>query len=252
MQAPHNALKAALAAGRVQRGVWLNLGGAITAEIAGHAGFDWALIDGEHGPWDPVGIREQLIALEGTGTSAVLRLPAAEAWIAKQALDLGAQTLMVPMIETADAAREMVAACRYPPEGVRGLGAAVARSGGYGRLGAYTRTANDEICLIVQVESRAALRNLDAICAVDGVDCVFVGPADLGADMGFRDALDHPDLWAEIFAALAQIAASGKPSGIIMFDPASVRDMVMRGVGFVGVGSDAMLLNSALHAAARP
>jgi 4-hydroxy-2-oxoheptanedioate aldolase len=217
MTAPRNDLKAALAAGRVTRGIWMNLGSEITAEMAGRAGFDWALADGEHGPWDPVGARRQLIALEGTGTAPVLRLPCAEDWIIKQALDLGAQTLMVPMIDTAAEAEAVVRACRYPPEGHRGMGAAVARAAAYGAIGDYSATAAAETCIIVQAESGVAMENLAEIAAVDGVDCVFIGPADLGADLGYRDDLDADALWDIVCAGLSGIRDAGKAAGVIAF-----------------------------------
>ncbi|MBF9042186.1 2-keto-3-deoxy-L-rhamnonate aldolase [Rhodobacterales bacterium HKCCE4037] len=241
-----NALKEALAAGRVQRGVWLNLPGAVTAEMAGRAGFDWCLIDGEHGPWDPVGIREQLIALAGTGTEALVRVPVGEDWILKQVLDIGAKSFLVPMVNSAEQAAQVVRACRYPPEGVRGMGASVARAGDFGRTDGYPARANGDICIMVQAESQAALDNLEAITAVDGVDCVFIGPADLGADMGYRDDLANPDLWSAIGAAIETIRAGGKAAGIIVSGAEAEAKMLELGVNFLGCGSDAALLQAAL------
>ncbi|WP_224814818.1 HpcH/HpaI aldolase/citrate lyase family protein [Hasllibacter sp. MH4015] len=252
MAAPHNTLKAALAEGRVQRGLWLNLPGPVPAEIAGAAGFDWCLIDGEHGPWDPTGIRDQLIALAATGTQAVVRVPVAEDWIIKQALDLGAQTLLIPMINSAEEARAVVRACRYPPQGVRGMGAMVARAGGYGATERYAATANDQICILVQAESRAAMDDLAEITAVDGVDGVFIGPADLGADMGYRDDLANPDLWTAVGAGIETIRAGGKAPGIIVSGAEAEAKMLELGVTFLGCGSDASLLHKALSALARP
>lgn len=251
MPAPVNKLKAALARGDMQRGLWLNLPGGIAAEIAGHAGFDWCLIDGEHGPWDPTGIREQLIALAGTGTSAVVRVPVAEDWVIKQALDLGVQTLLIPMVNSVSEAEAVVRACRYPPDGVRGMGASVARAGGYGSIAEYAATANDQICILVQAESGAAMADLEAITAVDGVDGVFIGPADLGADLGYRDDLANPDLWAQIDAGVATIRAGGKAAGIIVFGAEAEARVTKAGVNFLGCGSDAAILRSALSAMAR-
>lgn len=250
MPAPHNTLKAALVRGDVLRGIWLNLPGAITAEMAGHAGFDWCLVDGEHGPWDPAALRAQLIALAATPTPSIVRVPVAEEWILKQALDLGAQTVLIPMINSAAEAEAVVRACRYPPEGTRGMGAAVARVGRYGAIDAYPATANDQICVLVQAESRAALEDLDAITAVEGVDGVFIGPADLGCDMGYRDDLGNPDLWRVIDAALAQIRAGGKAAGVLVSGAemeARVRDA---GANFIGVGGDAGILQAGLRALA--
>jgi 4-hydroxy-2-oxoheptanedioate aldolase len=248
---PPNALKAALADGRRQRGVWLNLGSEITAELAGRAGFDWAVADGEHGPWDPVALRRQLIALEGTGCAGVLRVPAAEDWILKQALDLGAQTLLVPMIDSAEEAAAVVRACRYPPDGVRGMGASVARAAGFGATADYAQTAADEICIIVQAESRAAIGALEAICAVDGVDAVFIGPADLGADMGLRHDLDADALWDEVILGLSRIRSAGKAPGVLAMTEQRRAQCIEAGATFLGVASDAMLLQGALAQAAR-
>lgn len=247
MAAPKNELKTALALGRVQRGLWLNLPGMVTAEMAGRAGFDWCLIDGEHGPWDPAGIREQLIALDGTGTAAVVRVPVADDWVIKQALDLGVQTLLVPMVNSAAEAQAVVQACRYPPDGVRGMGAMVARAGRFGGSPRYTANANDQICILVQAESGAAMDDLAAITAVDGVDGVFIGPADLGADMGFRDNLADPDLWSIVGAGIETIRAGGKAAGIIVSGVEIEARMLDLGVTFLGCGSDAMLLQSALE-----
>src|SRR6056297_216523 len=138
MPAPTNRLKSDLAAGKLLRGIWLNLGSGLVAEMAGNAGFDWCLIDGEHGPWDPAAIRAQLIALAATPAEAVVRVPVAEDWVLKQALDLGAQTVLVPMVDSAAQARAVVRACRYPPDGGRGQGAMVARAAGYGAVPDYT------------------------------------------------------------------------------------------------------------------
>lgn len=251
MPASVNALKAALARGDMQRGLWLNLPGVVTAEIAGNAGFDWCLIDGEHGPWDPAGIREQLIALAATPAHAVVRVPVAEDWVIKQALDLGVQTLLVPMVNSAAEAEAVVRACRYPPEGVRGMGAMVARAGGFGAVEGYPASANDQICILVQAESRAAMEDLEAITAVDGVDGVFIGPADLGADMGYRDDLGNADLWAMIDAGAATIRAGGKAAGIIVGGAEMEARMVAAGINFLGCGADATVLRGALAELAR-
>ncbi|MEJ6388678.1 HpcH/HpaI aldolase family protein [Gymnodinialimonas ulvae] len=252
MAAPKNELKANLAAGRVQRGLWLNLPGMVSAEMAGRAGFDWCLVDGEHGPWDPSAIRDQLIALEGTGTPAVVRVPVGEDWVIKQALDLGVQTLLVPMVNSADEARAIVRACRYPPEGVRGMGAMVARAGRFGATENYPATANAEICILVQAESRAALDDLEAITAVDGIDGVFVGPADLGADMGYRDDLGNRAVWDAVSQAIKTIRAGGKSAGIIVAGAEAEARMLDLGVTFLGCGADAAVLQNALTALARP
>ena len=250
MPAPKNTLKAAMHEGRHLRGLWLALGSETVTEIAGRAGFDWCLVDGEHGPWDPATIRRQLMVLAGTGTQAIVRVPVNADWVIKQALDIGAQSVMVPMVHSADEARAAVAACRYPPQGVRGNGGATIRAGGFGAIPDYTATANDEICVIVQAESRAALADLAAIAAVEGVDCVFIGPADLAADMGHRDDPGHPDVQAAIADAIPRIRAAGKAAGIILGSPQARADAVARGVNFLGMGSEATLLADALRALA--
>jgi 4-hydroxy-2-oxoheptanedioate aldolase len=243
-------LKSDLAAGRLCKGIWLNLGSPLVAELAGNSGFDWCLIDGEHGPWDPTAIRAQLMALAATPAQAVVRVPVAEDWVIKQALDLGVQTLLVPMVDSAEEAAAVVRACRYPPQGVRGQGALVARATGFNAIADYTTNANDEICILVQAESRAALVDLDRIAAVDGVDGVFIGPADLAADMGHRDDPGHPDVQAAIAAAIPRIRAAGKAAGIILGTAEARAAAVAQGVNFLGMGSEATLLADALRALA--
>ena len=246
MPAPINELKAALASGEVQRGLWLALGSEAVTEIAGQAGFDWCLVDGEHGPWDPTLIRRQLMVLAGTGTPGVVRVPVDEPWVLKQALDIGAQSVMVPMVGTAGQARAAVAACRYPPEGIRGNGGQTMRAGAYGGITDHAATANDEICLIVQAESRAALDNLDEIAAVDGVDCVFFGPADLAADMGHRDDPMNAEVWDGIRHGIDVIRTAGKAVGIFG-PPALEGQMIEAGVSMLSAGADAAVLTAALR-----
>lgn len=249
MPAPKNPLKSALAEGRLQRGLWLNLSSPLVAEMAGQAGFDWCLIDGEHGPWDPAGIRDQLIALEGTGTTAVIRVPCDAPWILKQALDLGVQSVLVPMVHSAAQARAVVGSLRYPPAGIRGHGAMVARAGGFGRIADYAATADSQVCCLVQAESQAAMDDIDAIAATDGVDAVFIGPADLAADMGHLTDQDHPEVQAVIADSIARILAQGKPAGIICA-PADFARYIDLGVTFLGMGSDAMILQAGMAALA--
>lgn len=246
MPAPINMLKSAMAEGRMLRGLWLALGSETVTDNAGRAGFDWCLVDGEHGPWDPAGIRRQLMVLAGTGTPAVVRVPVNCDWVLKQALDIGAQSVMVPMVNSVAEAEAAVAACRYPPQGVRGNGGATMRAGGYGAIPDYAATANDQICVIVQAESRAAMADLAGITAVDGVDCVFIGPADLAADMGYRDNMVAPEVWAEIHRAIAVITAAGKTAGIIV-PPAMAPEMTKAGVRFLGLGSDSNILTEGLR-----
>ena len=246
MPAPKNSLKQAMTEGRLQRGLWVALGSETVTDIAGRAGFDWCLLDGEHGPWDPAGLRRQLMVLAGTGTPAVVRVPVNSDWVLKQALDIGAQTVMVPMVHSAAEAQAAVAACRYPPAGIRGNGGATHRAGAYGAIPDYAASANDQICVIVQAESRAAMADLAAIAAVDGVDCVFIGPADLAGDMGLRDDMGNPKLWEEIRRGVGVITAAGKVAGIIV-PPGMAADMVAAGVRFLGLGSDSNILTDGLQ-----
>jgi len=250
MTAPKNTLKDALARGDMLRGLWLALGSEPVTEIAGRAGFDWCLIDGEHAPFDPTLIRRQLIALEATGTPAVVRAPCAEHWVLKQLLDIGAQTIMVPMVSSAREAEEIVRACHFPPMGTRGMGGATTRSGGYGAWPDYPAAAGDQIALILQVESRAALDELEAIANVPGVDCVFIGPADLSADMGYRDDFLAPALWDTIADAVKTIRCTGTSAGLIG-PPQMNATMVEAGVNFLGLGADTGALTEALTALAR-
>ncbi|MEM7722279.1 MAG: HpcH/HpaI aldolase/citrate lyase family protein [Pseudomonadota bacterium] len=250
MAAPKNTLKAALAEGRLQRGLWLALGSETVTEIAGRAGFDWCLIDGEHAPFDPTLIRRQLMTLEATGTPAVVRVPSIDHWVLKQILDIGAQSIMVPMINSAAEARAAVAACRYPPEGTRGMGGVTTRASGYGARPGFEATANDEICLFLQVESRAALDDLEAIATTDGVDCIFIGPADLSADMGYRDNILAPPVWEAISAAVKTICAAGRAAGIIG-PPSMNAAMIEAGVTFLGLGADTGIMTDALRALAK-
>ncbi|PWJ18047.1 HpcH/HpaI aldolase family protein [Jannaschia seohaensis] len=234
-----NMLKDRLARGEVTRGLWQNLPGPEAAEIAARAGFDWIVLDGEHGPWDPVGLRLKLIA----APEGVVRIPALEDWIVKQALDLGARTLLVPMVDTAEQARAAVAAARYPPEGRRGVGAMVARAGRWGADPGYLDRANDEVSIWVQAESRMALENLEEICATPGVDCVFIGPADLAWDMGLRP--DAPEFQSILAEAIARIAGCDTPPGIFAAQP---QRWIEAGARVVCLGSDAMVLTSGLAA----
>lgn len=247
MQTPKNVLKVALQAGQVQHGIWLTSGTSVLAELAGNAGFDWCLIDGEHGPNTVSEMLPQLQALAISGTPSVVRIANAEAWMVKQVLDLGCQTVLVPMVDDADMARDMAHAMRYPPQGNRGMGAALARATAWGSVGDYPYAANEEMCLLVQAESARAIQNIDEIAATDGVDGVFVGPADLSADMGHPGQPDHPDVEAAIDHAIARIVAAGKIAGIITFDENRFAEYADKGVTFLGIGGDMAVLNTALQ-----
>jgi 4-hydroxy-2-oxoheptanedioate aldolase len=247
MPAPHNTLKAALATKTVQMGLWMNLVSPIAAEALSGTGFDWLLIDGEHGPNDIPTILAQVQAI-GSRTSVVVRPPVGEVRMIKQLLDLGVQTILVPMIESADHAAQMVKAMHYPPVGMRGVGATIARASDYGRITDYITTANDQTCLILQIESRAGLAALPEILKLDGVDGVFIGPADLAADMGYPGNAAAPEVQATIDSTLAAIIASGKSAGILTFDAKAAQRYAAMGVTFLGIGSDVAVLVKAMTA----
>lgn len=246
-----NPFKQALARGETQIGLWLSLAQPYTTEVCATAGFEWLLIDGEHAPNDVRSTLAQLQAAAAYGSHPVVRVVQGDAALMKQMLDIGVQTLLVPMVDTAQQARALVAATRYPPEGIRGVGAAVARASRWALRANYLDIANDEVCLLVQAESTLALKNLEELCAVEGVDGVFIGPADLAASMGHRGHADHPAVQAAIDDAMRCIVASGKAAGTLTSDPALARKYLALGARFVAVGIDVTLLAQATRGLAR-
>lgn len=242
MPAPTNRFKANLTSGNVQLGLWLAMGSGYAAEIAATAGFDWLLIDGEHAPNTLSTLNEQLMALSGHDVSPVVRVPHNDPALIKQLLDLGAQSLLCPMVNSADEARAIVEAMRYPPNGIRGVGHMLGRASGFNAITDYLQTGEDQLCLIVQAESVAAMDAIEEICAVDGVDGVFVGPADLCADMGLLPDVTHPDVRAAVRDGLKRIRAAGKAAGIIDGDPVLIQEDIDSGANIVAVGADVTLL----------
>ena len=247
MPAPTNPFKAAITTGKTVIGCWCALGDPLATEIAGTAGFDWLLVDSEHTPYDISRIRLQLMALEASESHAAVRVPVGETWILKQVLDAGAQTVLVPMVETAQQARQLVHDVRYPPTGGRGVGYSGARCSRFGAITDYGQTADDQICLLIQVENRAGIANLDEILAVDGIDGVFIGPADLSADMGHMGQLTHPEVQATIKDAFARIEAAGKAPGVLATTPEMTQDVLDWGARFVATGLDLLILARALR-----
>ncbi len=245
MKNPVNPFKRALAQKELQIGLWLGLANSYTTEICAGAGFDWLLIDGEHAPNDLNTILAQLQVIAGYPAShAIARVPVGHghvgAALIKQYLDLGVQTILVPMVDTAEQARAVVQATRYPPQGIRGMGGA--RASRWGRVADYGHQANEQICVLVQAETQTALDNLDAIVAVDGVDGVFIGPADLSASIGFIGQQDHPQVRAAMEDAFERILRAGKAPGILMADEALARRYIDLGGLFVAVGLDSNVL----------
>ena len=237
-----NPFKAALQRGDKLVGLWLSMAHPYSAEICATAGFHWLLIDGEHAPNDVRSTLAQLQAVAPYPAHPVARAVSGDPALIKQLLDIGVQTLLVPMVDTPEQAAALVAATRYPPQGTRGVGAAAARASHWGARRDYLETANDDACLLVQAETVAALQNLERICAVDGVDGVFIGPADLAASMGHRGRPGHPEVQAAIEAAIKTIVASGKAAGTLTGDTALARRYLELGVSFVAVGIDVSLL----------
>jgi 4-hydroxy-2-oxoheptanedioate aldolase len=244
MDLPVNAFKGALREGRPQIGLWSVLANASVAELLGASGYDWLLIDMEHAPNELTGVQAQLQALRGSATTPIVRPPWNDMVWLKRVLDLGAQTLLVPYVQTAEEAADAVAFMRYPPAGRRGV-AGGTRATQWGRIRDYYKRVEDELCLLVQVESRQGLENLDAIAATPGVDGVFIGPADLSADMGHLGDPQHPDVQAAIEDAVRRIRAAGKAAGILARGEDGARRWLSAGCLFVAVGVDASLLAQA-------
>ncbi len=246
MPAPINLFKAALKAGRPQIGCWLALANAYTAEIAGGAGFDWLLLDGEHAPNDIPLLTAQLQALATSPSHPIVRVSIGESWMIKQVLDIGAQTILVPMVESGAQAQMLARAMRYPPHGMRGVGAALARASKFNAIPDYLQTANDQVCLLLQIESRAGLDALEDIANTDGIDGVFIGPADLAADMGYLGKPGAPEVQTAVEDALKRIIACGKAAGILTSDLKLAKRYLDLGATFVAVGNDVNLFSNAM------
>ena len=250
MAAPTNTFKQALASGQRQIGCWMSFAEAVTAEVMGTAGFDWLVIDGEHGANDIRSIRDQLMALAASDSHPVVRVPVGETWIIKQALDAGAQTILIPMVESAEQAQGIVRACQYPPHGIRGVGATAARATMFGSVSEYVQTADREICILLQVENRAGIAALDEILEVKGVDGVFIGPADLSTDMGFQGNSAAPEVQTVIKDALSRIKAAGKAPGVLGIGEGAIQGYADMGAQFLAVGIDVLVLAQASRALA--
>ncbi|TDN87770.1 aldolase/citrate lyase family protein [Microbacterium sp. BK668] len=235
--------RAALAsASRPLAGMWVCSGSPLVAEICAGAGLDWVLIDMEHAPNGLESVVSQLHAVSAYPVTAVVRVPIGDVVTIKQVLDLGAQNLLVPMVSSAEEARAVVRAVRYPPRGMRGVGSALARSGRWNRVDGYLQDADAHVSLFVQVETAAGVEAAAEIAAVDGVDGVFVGPSDLAASMGVLGEQTHPDVMAAVRRTFDAVKGAGKPVGVNAFDPAVADGYVRDGVDFILVGADVALL----------
>lgn len=242
MEMPVNAFKRALQSGQPQIGLWMGMADAYVAELLATCGFDWICIDGEHAPNDVRSVLAQLQAMAPHPVRAIVRPVHGNAVLIKQYLDIGAQTLLIPMIETAEQASQMVAATRYPPQGIRGVGSALARASLWNQVDGYLQRCDAEMCVLVQIESVNALRNLDSIAAVDGVDGVFFGPADLSASMGLLGKSLDPSVRSAILDGIARARMAGKAAGVLSGDRKFAQDCIAAGALFVAVGVDTTLL----------
>lgn len=223
-------------------GIWVCSGSPLVAEIVAGSGIDWTLIDMEHSPNGLESVLSQLQAVAAYPVTPVVRVPIGDVVTLKQVLDLGAQNILVPMVSSADQARELVRAVRYPPRGVRGVGSALARSARWNRVDDYLATADDHVALFVQVETVEGVEAAGEIADVDGIDGVFVGPSDLAASMGLLGQQTHPDVVAAVTRAFEAVRAVGIPVGVNAFDPEAARRYLEAGASFVLVGADVALL----------
>jgi 4-hydroxy-2-oxoheptanedioate aldolase len=239
---PQNQFKRALAAGKTQFGLWSTLSNAFAVEVIAGAGYDWLLLDTEHSPGDPLTVLPQLQTIAGYPTVSALVRPAAnDAVLIKRFLDIGAQTLLIPYVQTREEAEYAVRATRYPPHGIRGV-SALTRATRFGREKDYFATCADDICVIVQIETQEALNNLDAIAKVEGIDALFIGPADLAASLGYGANQGHADMRATVIDTIKRIKALGKPAGLLTGDAVLQRAAIDEGIDFLAIGVDAGLL----------
>jgi len=242
MDIPKNTFKRRAQAGETQFGMFHGIPDSYAAEICAGAGFDWIVIDGEHAPFDLRTILHHLQAMSGYNVSPIVRVPEGNPNLIKQLLDAGVQTLIVPMVETAEEAQLLVRSVQYPPKGIRGVGTALSRAARWNRVKGYFDKADDEMCLIVQVESVKGLENLEAIASVDGVDGVLIGPADLGASMGYLGKPGHTEVVEAVCGALQTIRKTGKIAGMLTVSNILIQKYMEAGANMVGVGLDTLIL----------
>lgn len=250
MELPRNHFKRAIAEGRQQIGLWSTLPGAVATEALAGCGFDWLLLDTEHSPGDPLTVLAQLHAASAYPASIAVRPASNDPVLVKRFLDIGVQTLIIPYVQNAAEARAAAHALRYPPVGIRGV-AGMTRATGYGRIADYTVRAEEELCLIVQIETATALAEIEAIAAIDGIDGLFIGPSDLAATMGFPGKPGHRQVVAAIEDAIRRIRRAGKPAGILSLDEDFCRRCIEIGTVFTAVGVDAHLLVKSAERLAR-
>ena len=228
--------------GKTLFGLWQALANGYTAEICARAGYDWLLFDGEHSPNTAQTLLAQLQAVAPFSVEAIARVPIGEPVYIKQYLDIGFSTLLVPMVESAEQARAIVSATRFPPRGIRGVASATSRASGFGADGDYLAQAHERVTVIAQIESRAALEAIDEIAAVEGVDALFIGPADLAGSLGHLGAPTHPAVQTAIARAKSRIDASGKSAGIFAISAEDAKTRISEGFRFISIGTDIGLL----------
>ena len=241
MDLPANSFKRAIKAGQLQIGLWSSLSSHLTVEVLAGSGFDWLLLDTEHAPNELPMVYSQLQAAAGGTAHPVVRPPWNDTIVIKRLLDSGVQTFLIPYVQTEEEARQAVAATRYPPRGVRGF-ASASRASRFGRIKDYHVRAEEELCVLVQIETRLGLENLEAIASVEGVDGVFIGPGDLSAELGYLGNPTHAEVQAVIEDAIRRIKACGSAPGILTGDETLARHYIELGCLFTAVGSDIGIL----------
>lgn len=244
MKMPANPFLRAIRGGKRQIGLWCSLASNYAAEVVAGAGYDWLLVDMEHSPGDVMTTLGQLQAIAPYPSTAIVRTPWNDPVMVKRLLDIGAQGILFPMIQTVEEARAAVAATRYPPDGIRGVAGSI-RGNRFGRVTDYYAQAGDETCVLIQLETQAAIDRAEDIAAVDGVDGIFFGPADIAADMGLIGQPMHPDVWARIMPAARKLMDMGLPVGTLVTDPGFAGRLLDDGFTFVACGTDTGLLTKA-------
>ncbi|SMX42258.1 HpcH/HpaI aldolase family protein [Octadecabacter ascidiaceicola] len=246
MRNPVNRFKSALADGERQLGIWNTVGGNTVPELLGGSGFNWVLVDCEHAAIETVEVLPALQAIgQNPDTSAVVRVAANDPTLFKRVLDMGAQSVMVPYVQTAEEAEAAVDAMHYGPKGMRGM-AGMTRATRYGKVDDYFTSAEEQLYLIVQVETIQGLANLRSIARTDGVDAVFIGPADLSASMGLTGQMAHPDVDKAVSKAITDLVDMGVPAGVMALDPDVADRYLALGATFVAVAVDLVLLADAV------
>jgi len=251
MEIRKNKVKEFFRQGKTTFGIWNGIANPYAAEICAGAGFDWVLIDAEHTPYDLQSILTSHQAMASYDSGIIVRPPSDDSVFIKKILDVGVQTLLIPVVETVEQAKTLVRAITYPPKGIRGVGSALSRAAQWKRVPDYFEKVQDEICLIVQVETVKGMQNIEAICEIKGIDGVFIGPADLAASMGMLGQPMHDTVRAEVRRGLGIIKKSGKVAGVLAVRDDVIKEYQEAGASFIGLGVDLILLAKATEALAQ-